>query len=138
MITTTDTSTNREMRTSRTVRQKAAALAVVLAVLTGAMAGIGPVGASSDTDDPAEAGDWGAGWLAAQVEPDGSVEGGFDTLGDAALVAVEDARVDRGHALIEGREHGVHGAEADRVDLVRADARCLAGFRQCGANAVEP
>ncbi len=69
-------------------RQTLAPLVAIVAVVAAALFGISPVGASSHTDDPAEAAGWGAAWLAAQVEADGSVEGGFDPVGDAALVAI--------------------------------------------------
>lgn len=46
------------------------------------------VGAAPPSDDPPVAAQFGAGWLAEQVGPDGAVAGGFDPLGDAGSAAL--------------------------------------------------
>lgn len=94
-------------------RQRVTALAAAVALALTALTGIAPVGASAPTEDPAESAGWGAGWLVAQVQPDGSVVGGFDPLGDAALVALALASAGTGgEAFDRAVAHVVANAES--------------------------
>jgi hypothetical protein len=71
------------------VRNRRWTVAVAALVIIGSLgASMAGTGASPPTDDPALAAEYGAGWLAAQIAPDGSLPGGFDPLGDAGSAAL--------------------------------------------------
>lgn len=100
------------------VRTRPIRALVALAAAVGLLAtGLVPSHAEPPTDDPALAADYGAGWLAAQIEPDGSLPGGFDPLGDAANAALSLAAA------------GVGGEAFDRaVDHIEDDIDAFVAY----------
>jgi hypothetical protein len=97
----------------RSKNLRAGAAGVLALVLLGV--GIGGSGAAPPTAEPPLAADYGAGWLADQIQPDGSLPGGFDPLGDAGNAALSLAAAGEGG---EAFDRAVGHVEANIDDFV--------------------